>query len=110
MGCKITVYMETEDVDPVTLTKERLVLGWAELDQQSPSRVLPFSLRQIPEILHQIADQLESGMTTGPDEATWLEPQCNKPVLVEEDPEGLYVHRAPCNKAPDHEGECGVEP
>lgn len=72
MGLKIIVCMETEEPDPVTLTRDKIILGGAELDSHD---ALPasFMLRQVPDVLRTIADGLESSMTTGPDEATWLQ-------------------------------------
>lgn len=70
MGIKIQVNMETEEVDPITLRSDKIILGCAELDDSSTQT--PFMLRQVPDVLRHIADALESGMTTGPDEVTWL--------------------------------------
>lgn len=72
-GVKIKILMETEDVDPVTLTPDRVVIGWAELDPGAAmNKSSVFMLRQLPDIMRDMAEQLESGMTTGPDEAHWL--------------------------------------
>lgn len=67
MGIKIQICLETTEPDPVTLTTDKLILGWAELENMTG-----LGLRLVPGILREIAEQLESGMTTGPDEATWL--------------------------------------
>ena len=68
MGLKIHIVLESQEINPVTLTSDRVILGWAELDDTGKPRAGIIELgHQIPEILHQIADQLESGMTTGLD-------------------------------------------
>jgi hypothetical protein len=70
MAVKIQINMETEELDPITLHPDKIILGWAELDDSGTHTA--FMLRQVPDVLRQIAEALESGMTTGPDEATWL--------------------------------------
>jgi hypothetical protein len=46
--------------------------GWLD-DSEVTQRDQLWVLRQVPEHLRQIADQLESGMTTGPDPEVWLD-------------------------------------
>lgn len=72
-GIKVEYVMRTTEVDQYTLTRDEIILGWGELDP-GPSLSTPtgFMLRQVPGHLHDIADRLEDGMTSGPDEATWL--------------------------------------
>jgi hypothetical protein len=56
-----------------------VLLGTGELDPAAVSHLDDhlLVLRQVPDQLRELADQLESGMTTGPDacgSAAWLQP------------------------------------
>jgi hypothetical protein len=55
-----------------------VLLGTGELDQADAVQRGDglWVLRQVPDHLHLLAEQLESGMTTGPDPTTWLGPGC----------------------------------
>lgn len=68
-GVKVQYVIQTEDPNPWGA----VLLGTGELDKDAYEQDKDglWLLRQVPDQLRQIADQLESAMTTGPD-PTWL--------------------------------------
>lgn len=72
MGIKVRVVLESDDFEPDRYRGRCVQVGTGELDSWGSglnhARIIP----GLPELLRQIAEQLESAMTTGPDETTWL--------------------------------------
>jgi hypothetical protein len=62
----VRVLLETSDDFIMLGTGE---LDWSLVTGPPDALVIPW----LPEVLRNIAESIESGMTTGPDEETWLQ-------------------------------------
>jgi hypothetical protein len=68
----VLVHLVSEDYDPERLRGWMVHLGDGHLDSLGHGPRMARVIPGVPELLRTIADQLESGMTTGPDEGTSL--------------------------------------
>lgn len=75
MSFRVQYVVHAPDGD-ATWGQDAMLLGTAGLDATDAIQREDglWVLRQVPDQLRELADQLESGMTTGPDEVTWLAP------------------------------------
>lgn len=73
MSFKVQYVIQSPDGD-APWGNDAVLLGTAELDPAAVAHLdgRLMILRQVPDQLRQLADQIESGMTTGPDPEDWL--------------------------------------
>lgn len=74
MSFKVQYVIQSPDGD-APWGDNAVLLGTAELDPAAVAHLdgRLLVLRQVPDQLRQLADQIESGVTTGPNPEVWLE-------------------------------------
>lgn len=71
MPIKVNVIIERVDGEQC-VQWNRIWAGKGELDPKAHLTPEGWIFPQLPDLLRSVAEQLESAMTTGPDEKTWL--------------------------------------
>lgn len=71
---RVRVCVETEDYEPERFRGSKVYVGKGFLDPHWYGPREALIVPGLPELLRELAENIEAGMTTGPDEATWLAP------------------------------------